>query len=260
MVELDLACPQGEELHDKGGIVKASDMYISITKKVVDSVSIPIFPKLSPQQSDLAATAKAVKEVGAAGVTCHNRFLGFAVDIDNAKPYIWGWAGVGGPWMLPISLRWVSKIYADDHDSLILGSSGVYDWQDAVQYHMAGASAVELCSTVMVKGYRVIRGIIQGLNSFLDAKGYSSVRDIIGVATKASYTYEQMLTLPEYQQRSVIDPDLCVRCGKCSEVCWYDAIITNDGLASSNEVTCKGCHNCMVICPVPGCITMKTVS
>jgi dihydropyrimidine dehydrogenase (NAD+) subunit PreA len=105
----------------------------------------------------------------------------------------------------------------------------------------------------------VIKPIIDGLNSFLDRKGYKSVRDIIGIAARAAYTYQELYNLPEYNEKSVIDQDLCIRCGKCSEVCWYDAIVTDDeGLASSTEANCKGCHNCMDVCPVPECITMKS--
>jgi NADPH-dependent glutamate synthase beta subunit-like oxidoreductase/dihydroorotate dehydrogenase len=229
MIELDLACPQGEELHDKGGIVKASQTYVDITKTVVDRVSIPVFVKLSPQQADLALTTQAVKEVGAAGVTCHNRFLGFCVDVDNAKPYIWGWAGTGGPWMLPIALRWVSKIYADDHNFPILGSSGAYDWEDTARFLMSGASAVEFCSTVIAKGYYVIKEAIEGLNAFLDAKGYRSVREIIGVATRACHTYDEMFTLPGYMEKSTIDQDRCIHCGKCYEICWYGGIERQPG-------------------------------
>ena len=224
MVELDLACPQGEELHDKGGIVKTSSLYVDITKAVVDSVSIPIFPKLSPQQTDLAVTSQAVKEVGAAGVTCHNRFLGFMVDIDKAEPTISGWAGVGGPWMLPLSLRWVSKIYADNPDFYILGSSGAYDWEDVVRFLMAGASCIQFCSTIMTKGYWVVKKAVEGLNDFLDAKGYKGAQEIIGVATKAGHSYAEMFTLPGYKQRSSIDQDKCIHCGKCHEICWYYGI------------------------------------
>ncbi len=224
MIELDLACPHGEELHDKGGIVKTSSLYVDITKTVVDSVSVPVFPKLSPQQSDLAVTAQAVKEVGAAGVTCHNRFLGFMVDIDKAEPTISGWAGVGGPWMLPVSLRWVSKIYGDVSNFPILGSSGAYDWEDVVRFLMAGASSIEFCSTIMTKGYWVVEKAVEGLNAFMEAKGYKSVQDIIGIATKAGHTYEEMHTLPGYKQQSSIDQDKCIHCGKCFEICWYYGI------------------------------------
>ena len=260
MLEVDLGCPNVEKMKEKGALLKTSQDYFDVAKEIVKGVSIPVFVKLSPQQADLAATARGVKEVGAAGVTCQNRVLGLCIDIENAKPYIWGWAGVGGPWMLPVSVGWVSQIYDTVPNFPILGSNGAYDWQDVVQFHMAGASAVEFCSTVMVKGYSVIRRAIRGLNDFLDAKGYGSVRDIIGIATRASHNYEEMYSMPEYREKASVDADKCVSCGKCLEVCWFGAMEKTDGTYRANDTNCQGCYNCQVICPVEGCITMRTVN
>ena len=134
--------------------------------------------------------------------------------------------------MLPVSLRWVSKIYADDHNFPILGSSGVDNWEDVVQFLMAGASLVEICSSIIVRGYWMIEEAIEGLNNFLDAKGYKSVRDIIGIATRASHSYGEMFTLPGYKQKSSIDQDKCIHCGKCYELCWYYAIEREEEKAS----------------------------
>ena len=259
MLEVSVGCPQSEEMKEKGALLKSEEDYLDVTRTIVESVSIPIIIKLSPQQSDLVPTAMGVKEAGAAGVSCHNRFLGFAVDIDNARPHIWGWAGVGGPWMLPITLRWVSKIYSADPGFTVIGTNGPYDWRDVVQFHMAGASAVQLCSVIMAKGYSVIPETVQGLNNFLDDKGYKSVRDITGVATKAAHSYQEMYTLPEYQEKASVNKDLCIDCGKCLEVCWYDAMEKRDGVYEVNEAICKGCHNCQILCPVKGCITLRAV-
>jgi len=259
MLEIDLGCPNVEQMREKGGLLKTSQDYFDVTREIVKSVSIPVSIKLSPQQADLAVTAKGVKEVGAAAVTCHTRFLGLCIDIDNAKPHIWGLAGVGGPWMLPITLGWVSRIYDAVPGFPILGSNGAYDWQDVVQFHMAGASTVEFCSTVMVKGYSVIKRAIQGLNDFLDAKGYGSVRDIIGMATRDSHNYEEMYSIPEYREKASVDEEKCVSCGKCLDVCWFDAMEETEGAYRVNETSCQGCYNCRVICPVEGCITMRTV-
>jgi len=259
MVEIDLACPHPDEMKAKGALLKDSQDYFSVTKGIVEGISIPVIIKLSPQQADLVPTAMGVKEQGAAGVTCHNRTLGFVVDIDKAEPLIWGWAGVGGPWMLPIALRWVSKIYQADPSFPIFGSSGAYDWEDVVQFIMAGASAVEFCSSVMAKGYSIIRNAVQGLDKFMDAKGYKSVQDIIGVATRAAYSYEEMYTLAAYKEKASVDVDKCIGCGKCLEVCWYDAMQYSDGVYTVNEANCKGCRNCKAICPVEGCITIRTI-
>jgi dihydroorotate dehydrogenase (fumarate)/dihydropyrimidine dehydrogenase (NAD+) subunit PreA len=260
MIEIDLGCPQVEQMKEKGALLKTKEEYFERAEALTKALSIPLVIKLSPQQADLVATARGVRDRGAAAVTCLNRFLGFMPDPETAKPVIWTFGGVGGPWMLPIALRWVAKIHLDMPDLSIFGSNGPCDWEDMVRFHMSGATAVQFCTIIMAKGYGVIKPILEGLNNFLDRKGYKSVRDIIGVAARAAYDYSQLYTLPEYNEKSVIDPDLCIRCGKCSEVCWYDAIVTDsEGLASSIEAKCKGCYNCMAVCPVPKCITMRTV-
>ena len=261
-VELDVGCPHPDEglfAAPPEALLRDAESYYDATKKVAENVSIPVFIKLSPQQGNLVASAGAVKQAGGAGVCCHNRFLGYMVDIDNAKPYIWGWGGTGGPWMLPIAMRWVSKIHREAPDFPILASSGPYDWEDVVRFHMAGARAVQFCSTVMVKGYNVIKESVEGLNKFLDSKGYKSVKDIIGVAVRNSYTYDEMKQLPEYRERASIDKDLCIECGKCDELCWYGAIEHADGYYRVIDKNCKGCRSCKIACPIEGCISIETL-
>lgn len=160
--------------------------------------------------------------------------------------------------MLPIALRWVSKIHVAAPQMPILGSSGAYDWQDVVQFMMSGATAVEFCSTVLVKGYSVIKKSIKGLNDFLDSKGYRRAQDIVGIATKAAYGYAQMYTLPGYAQRPTVDMEKCINCGRCVEACWFDAMEEVDGGVASNGDKCKGCYSCKIACPVDA-ISMSAI-
>jgi dihydroorotate dehydrogenase (fumarate)/dihydropyrimidine dehydrogenase (NAD+) subunit PreA len=259
MLEFDLACPQVDQMVEKGALLKEKEDYFARAKALADNLSVPVIIKLSPQQPDLVVTASGVKDTGAAAVCCHNRTLAFMVDVETAKPICWTFAGVGGPWMLPITLRWVAKIHLAMPDLPIFGSNGVYDWEDMIRFHMSGATVVEFVSVLMVKGYSWIKQTLDDVNSFLDRKGYKTIKETIGIAAKAAYTYEQLYNLPEYNEKSAFDADLCIRCGKCIEVCWYDAITTDDeGLPSSDEEKCKGCYSCLNVCPVPDCITMKT--
>ena len=223
-VEFDLGCPNVDMMVEKGALIKISQGYVEIVQELMKQVTIPIFIKLTPQQPDLVVTSKAVKAAGAAAVTCLNRFLGFCIDIEKEKPYTWGWGSVGGPWMLPIASRWISEIYKADEELPIIASSGACNAEDVARFHLAGATAVEFCGTVMLRGYSILKESIEGLSDFLDSRGYKSVQDIIGIATRASHNYEEMYSIPEYVERSSIDQDKCIHCGRCIAVCWYDAI------------------------------------
>jgi dihydroorotate dehydrogenase/Pyruvate/2-oxoacid:ferredoxin oxidoreductase delta subunit len=256
MLEIDAGCPHPTELRATGFVtVRDVDVMKQNVTPVTNAVSIPVFAKLSPMTTDLVTMAHcATNQCGAAGVTCHNRFMGFLIDIETGKPLLSGYAGVGGPWMLPISLRWVSKIHAAMPQVPILGSSGAYDWQDVVQFLMAGASVTEFCSTVMFKGYKVIADAVTGFGGFLEGKGYKNVQEIIGMATNAALTYEQIANSPEYAtnpRKSSVDTEKCVECDKCIETCWFEAMERNrNGVYSVNLEKCKGCGNCEIVCPV----------
>ena len=109
--------------------------------------------------------------------------------------------------------------------------------------------------------------MIKGLKEFMDARHYSTVREMVGIAVRASHTYEEMYTLAEYKERSAIDQDRCTRCGICFDHCWYGAIEkrgpAHDKRKPSyvvNEALCLGCHSCKVICPVDGVISMRAVN
>ncbi|OGP89701.1 MAG: hypothetical protein A2156_00640 [Deltaproteobacteria bacterium RBG_16_48_10] len=262
ILEIDAGCPHFDEYTGdeyRGGnetLVTARTLndLIRKVKPVTEVVTIPVFVKLSPMAySDLVSMTRwAVEKCGAVGVTCHNRFTGLMIDIETGKPYLQGYAGVGGPWMLPLSLRWVGRIHQTMPKVPILGSSGAYDWQDVVSFLMAGASVGQFCSTVMCKGYKVIKEAITGMNKFLDRKGYKAVREIIGMASEAALSYEEIAKLPEYTshpRKASVDIQKCIVCEKCLETCWFDAMRKSEGTLKVHRKNCTGCGNCEIVCP-----------
>ena len=257
LIELNFGCPHPSEM--KGahtGMLVGQDKEAAseITHAVVRAVKTPVIVKLTPQVADVVEMARAVKEAGASAVTIINRFVGFCLDIETAKPYIHGWAGVGGPWVKPLTLRWVSKVHTA-LDIPISGTNGAYDWKDAVEFMMSGASNVQICSVVMLKGYDYLAEVIQGLDQFLDRKGYKSAKEIIGIAAKAALSYGEMEGLPP--ERAVINKDLCTDCQRCLRSCFYNVIQVKESRVTIGE-DCRGCGICTCVCPAPGAVTLQT--
>lgn len=252
MIELDAACPLSEEMVDvKDGLIRDDVIVGRLAKAVKEAVKIPVIVKFTPQVPDLVALAKEVKRNGGDAVVVNSRFLGFLVDIETGKPYLNSWAGVGGPWFLPITLRWVSKIH-QAVDIQISGSSGPKDWRDVVQFMMSGATTVQFCSAIMVRGYKILPEIVSGFNQYLDRKGYKRAEDIIGIAAKAAMEYSDLYDL---KKKATINYDTCTTCMRCIETCWYDGLVFEGEKVNVTD-NCKGCQVCRMVCPVPGTITM----
>lgn len=253
IIELDAGCPHPDEMKEvKDSLVRDIIFAGRLAKAVKEAVKIPVVIKLTPQLPDLVEAAQEVKKNGVDAVVINNRFLVFLVDIETGKPYLNGWAGVGGPWILPLTLRWVSKVY-QAVDIQISGSAGPKDWRDVVQFMMSGATTVQFCSAIMVHGYKILPEIVSGVEKFLDRKGYKKVEEIIGIATKAAMEYSDMYDL---KRRAKIDYDSCTTCQRCMETCWYNGLVFEDGQVKVTE-SCKGCQICRMVCPVPGTITME---
>src|SRR5680860_959737 len=189
---------------------------------------------------------RGVREAGAAAVTLTNRFMGFAVDVEQARPYIYGWAGVGGPWVKPLTLRWVSKSYAAMPDLPIAGSNGAYGGTDVIEFMMSGATVVEMCSSIMLNGFEHISTVVREVEQFMDRNGYATASELVGIATAAAHTYEEIRALG--RERAEIDRELCIDCGICEEHCYYDAIAEQGGEYVILP-ECRGCGICSCVCP-----------
>jgi len=247
IIELDAGCPQTGQLQydHKLDLVTSADIAKYQTESVVKAVSIPVIYKVAADDLDKMATCKAVKSAGAVAVTVMNRYPGFLVDIETGRPVINSWAGVGGPWMLPLSLRWVSRVHQADPGLSILGTNGCSDYQDALQFIMSGATMACFCTELMLRGYRVITEAVRGIEEFLERKGYGSVQEIIGLAVRNAKTYEELY---EMQQVAEINMDSCKKCGLCENFCFYEALTMVEGSPVINK-KCKGCGLCLTACP-----------
>ena len=256
MMELNFGCPHPSQMEEtKTGMLVGQDKELAseIVKAVTQNVSIPIIVKLTPQVADVVEIAGAVKEAGASAVTIINRFVGFCVDVERGEPLIYGTAGVGGPWVKPLALRWVYQIYRD-LGIPITGSNGAYDAQDVAEFMMAGATVVQMCSVVLAEGYGWITKTIKELNDLLDRKGYKTAGELVGIAAQKALSYAEMEEFPK--EKAEVDEDLCTLCEKCIETCYYNALKVEDGRLIVDGC-CRGCGICTCICP-EGAISLRS--
>ncbi|BAB66153.1 NAD-dependent dihydropyrimidine dehydrogenase subunit PreA [Sulfurisphaera tokodaii] len=212
MLELNFGCPHGEPEKRTGAFIgQHADLVQEYTKEVVSSVGIPVIAKLTPNITDIRETAKAAENAGAKAVTAINTVNGvIAVDIERAQPLpdingYSGYGGISGPAVKPIGLAAVSKIYTST-SLQISGVGGIFDWRDAVEYIMMGATTVQSVTYTILKGFEFINEWKKELESFMERKGYRAIEDMRGLAAKKMTTYEVLEKVTK--RRTSVDEEI----------------------------------------------------
>jgi dihydropyrimidine dehydrogenase (NAD+) subunit PreA len=154
----------------------------------------------------------------------------------------------------------------------ISGIGGISNWRDAVEFMLLGSSSVQVCTEVMLRGYRVVGDMIEGLEEYMRTHGFETLDQMIGKAVP-SYSEWGDLDL-NYETVAKIDAKSCIGCQACVVACMdgaHQCIHTQkpgeaehvvDGkprVPWIDESECVGCNLCKIVCPVPGCIDMVAV-
>ena len=249
-LELDLSCPHMKETHKDSGVELGADPKhaAEITKLVIEKVNVPVIPKLTPQTANLILVARELEKAGASAITCHNRMMALDIDIETASPSVWpSYGGWGGPWMMPYNLAWLTKLYPELKVPLS-STSGVWKWQDVIAAIMAGATTVQSCTAVLVKGFDVVKEWLDNMNAWMDDKGYKSLDELRGAVMKNLISGAQ-LKRRQPGVHAVVDKGKCTGCLWCEKICLYEAIAIEDEVAEVNEDKCDGCGICGQVCP-----------
>ena len=179
-VELNVSCPHVREVGVEIG--QRPKVVAEVTHAVKGRVRIPVFVKLSPNVTDITEVAKAAQSAGADAVAAINTALGMAVNVDSAYPILGGTlGGLSGPALHPIAVRAIYQIRRAV-DLPIIGVGGVQDYRGALEMMMVGASAVQIGSAVTSQGLEIFRDVTTGMSKFLEQRGLSSIRQVIGIA------------------------------------------------------------------------------
>lgn len=249
MIETNLSCPHIEKDSLMGRTAALNPKLVSeIIKVVKKTASIPVVGKITPHGANPIELAKIMVDSGADAIVSTARFRGLILDIDSMKPILWGgFGGYGGPWQLPISLGWTANIAMENLGKPIMGSGGISGWEDIVRFILVGATAVQVCTAIIVGGYNIIRGMIKGLSEWMETKGFQGIEDFRGLSLKNIIPIERLERRKIY--RVIVDYEKCVGCGICVRTCPYDAITLSDNNKAHVGIECDNCGLCVSICP-----------
>jgi dihydroorotate dehydrogenase (NAD+) catalytic subunit len=176
--ELNVSCP-----NVKGGMLFGCDpgLAAEVTRAVKAETDLPVIVKLTPNAPDVVAVARACEEAGADGLTAINTVLGMRIDTRRRRPILGtGSGGLSGPAIRPIAVHITYQV-AQAVTIPIIGAGGVTDARDALEFLMAGASAVQVGTATFADPLAPLK-VIEGLAAYVREQGLASIREVIGTA------------------------------------------------------------------------------
>jgi dihydropyrimidine dehydrogenase (NAD+) subunit PreA len=274
-LELNFGCPHGMCERGMGSAVGQEPLVNErITAWAVEFSSVPVLVKLTPNVTDILPHGLAARRGGAHGVSLINTIKSvIGVDIDRfvPEPRVGGAStngGYCGPAVKPIALHMVARLaQSPDFRLPISGIGGISNWRDAVEFMLLGSSTVQVCTEVMLRGYRIVEDMIDGLDEYMRTHGFETLDQLVGKAVPAFSEWGDLDL--NYETVARIDSQTCIGCQLCVVACHDGAHQCIHPAANANgaavrvpvvdEAECVGCNLCQIICPVPGCISMAEV-
>jgi dihydroorotate dehydrogenase (NAD+) catalytic subunit len=176
-LEVNISCPNVE----CGGMVFGVDPLQSarVIERVVKSTDKPVIAKLSPNVTDIQAIAMAVQEAGAHAISLINTITGMAIDVETRRAKLANlFGGLSGPAIRPVAVRMVYQV-ARAVKVPVIGMGGIFDYRDALEFMIAGASAVEVGTANFVNPKAMLE-IVEGIGKYCLDKGISRLDELIG--------------------------------------------------------------------------------
>lgn len=260
VIECNFSCPNMENPELGSTIGQSATEVERFTAAVRRGASIPVLAKLTPNITDMVPIAIAAKRGGADGIAAINTINSITgVDLESlvALPNVNGSSMVGGysgQAVKPIALRFINDLAKSPElkGLHISGMGGIESWVDATEFIALGASSLQVTTSVMEYGYRVVEDMISGLKAYLSLKGIKNLKDLKGCATNTVVDHDLVerdtILLP------IFNRDDCVGCARCYLSCrdgGHQAISFNseERIPHLDGKKCVGCHLCYLVCP-----------
>ena len=266
-IELNFSCPNMAEGGLGSDIGQVPELVERFTAAARRGTKRPILAKLTPNVARMSPAAEAAKRGGADGLAAINTIksiIHVSPHTYVSAPAVHGRSAVGGysgSAVKPIALRFIAELGQNPalSDMHISAMGGVENWSDALEFILLGAGSIQVTTAVMQYGYRIIDDLKSGLNMYLAEKGYSDVREMIGLGLDSLSN-----TTDALERDTVIFPRIlkerCIGCGRCTISCsdgGHQALTLDENRRPVlNGKNCVGCHLCILVCPqhaiVPG--------
>ncbi|MBC2578684.1 NAD-dependent dihydropyrimidine dehydrogenase subunit PreA [Peptostreptococcus russellii] len=264
IIECNFSCPQMTSSAMGSDVGQNPELVEKYTRAVVESTHLPVVAKMTPNIGNMEIPALAAKRGGASGIAAINTIKAItnidlenltAMPVVNAKSSISGYSGAA---VKPIALRFITQLKQNEglKDMPITGMGGIETWRDALEFLLVGSGNLQVTTSVMQYGYRIVEDLISGLSHYMEDNGFEKVEDMIGLALPNIIPAEDIDR--SFKIIPKINEEKCVGCGRCYVSC-YDAAHQAIDWDKENRKpvindNCVGCHLCLNVCPVLDCI------
>lgn len=256
IIELNLSCPNGISERQMGSYFSQNpDLSAEIIKVVKKNTNIPVWSKIAPDVGNISALAQKCLNAKSDAIVALNTFKGFSgIDIETLTPKLnidgfSTYGGFSGSAVKPFVLKAISEIY-DKTGCAVCATGGIINAKDAIEYILLGANTVQICTEVMLRGYGIIDHLIYDLENYMERKGFNSVNEMVGLATKTIIKSDSLNKSKNCV--AFINQEKCTNCQNCYTSCAdgaYQAIEKLENFCKVITEKCDSCGLCHMVCP-----------
>lgn len=261
IIECNFSCPHMTKDGLGSDVGQNPELVAQYTKATRKGTNLPILAKMTPNIGNMEIPAVAAFKAGADGIAAINTIKSITkINLDDftSEPLVDGKSCVGGysgKTVKPIALRFIHDMKKHPllRDVPISGMGGIETWRDAAEFLAIGCGNIQITTSVMQYGYRIIDDLLEGLSLHLEERGLENIEQLIGVALPKIVKPEELnrhsISYPKF------DKNKCIGCNRCYISC-YDG--GHQALEISEEINkprlkpkkCVGCQLCIVVCPM----------
>lgn len=257
-IEILMACPAPYFRPHKYSMTPDPKIVGEICQAARKAVRIPLGAKIFTYP---VAVSKAAISAGLDWITIGGAIIASpGINLETLQPRIpYAYSVNGAKVQKYANFRMLLNLSSLSKTAHISIHGGVQTWEDAAETILYGASTVQVQTLFMMKGFKPIADIKEGLSEYMDRMGFKSLNEMRGIILPRLTSFDEAVkpfAVTKGQVLALVNPRDCNGCGLCEEVCAYDAIAVKNGTAEVDKKLCEACGLCIAVCPTMA-ISMK---